>query len=180
MRVRTRRLCQNRAAMQIGAATGMMNGYWIALVQLGDRRAIVIGAKLASRRRTVEAHHHDAQGHNSDQAVNHFQHEHWRRNSFRLQTRLSEECSLPANRGNSESEGCRCAQGCRREYEIAANLCQCHEDYEGPQGLTRHSGVSASPNTGIQHNSNDHRPYRRYQPLALSSEGFFTGNQALS
>lgn len=76
MRVRTRRLCQNRAAMQIGAATGMMNGYWIALVQLGDRRAIVIGAKLASRRRTVEVHHHDAQGHNSDQAVNCFQNRH--------------------------------------------------------------------------------------------------------
>jgi hypothetical protein len=49
--------------VQIGAATGMINGYWIAMARLGDRRAIVIGAELDSRRRAVEVHHHDAHGH---------------------------------------------------------------------------------------------------------------------
>ena len=57
IRIGTRRLCQNRAAVQIGAATRMMNGCWIAVAGLGNRRAIVIGAELASRC-AVEVHHH--------------------------------------------------------------------------------------------------------------------------
>lgn len=46
------------------------------MARLGDRRAIVIGAELARRRRAVEVHHHDAQGRNSGQAVNCFQNRH--------------------------------------------------------------------------------------------------------
>lgn len=57
MGVRTRRHYQDWAAVQIGAATRMMNGCWIAVAGLGNRRAIVIGAELASRC-AVEVHHH--------------------------------------------------------------------------------------------------------------------------
>lgn len=69
MRICTRRLYQNRAAVHIGAATRMMNGCGSAMARLRDGRAIVIGVELPSRRRAVEAHHHDAQGHNAGQAV---------------------------------------------------------------------------------------------------------------
>jgi hypothetical protein len=85
MRIRTQRLYENRAAVQIGAATGVMHGYWMTMAELFDCRAILVRPELASHRRAVEVRYHDAQGHNAGQAVNCFQNGHGRRNSFCLQ-----------------------------------------------------------------------------------------------
>ena len=122
MRIRTRRLCGNRATVQIGAATNMMDGDWRAMAQFCDRRTIVIGVELVSHRRAVEGHHHEAQGHNSDQAVNCFQNRHGGAIPFAFKRAFQKNVPYPVGRGKSESESCRCAQGCRREYEIAASL----------------------------------------------------------
>ncbi|KQT95474.1 hypothetical protein ASG68_12170 [Rhizobium sp. Leaf453] len=69
LRICTRRLRQNRTAVQVRAASSMMNGFWRMMARLRDRRAIAIGGELPSHRRAVEVHHHDAQGRYSDQAV---------------------------------------------------------------------------------------------------------------
>jgi arginine/ornithine N-succinyltransferase beta subunit len=76
MSVCTRRLYENRAAVQIGAATSVMHGYWMTMAELFDCRAILVRAELASHRRAVEVRYHDAQGHNTGQAVRYFQNRH--------------------------------------------------------------------------------------------------------
>lgn len=53
------------------------------------------------------------------------------------------------------------------------------KDHRGSRN-TPASTVKASPNSGIQESSRDQRPYRPYQPLALSRDEGLTGNQGLS